>query len=153
MHRGGHWHTSSWQTAPAVSLICLLCNKSIVIILYIIIFGVFVCPSGPRAAPESLIWPSLWKGCPPLHYSHIDCSKTSVWYRSLFLYDIYDWLIILRDHFFPRGSHTLIFNHTFFIVNIKSNMLDLLPSLPLVDILMCCTITVPFDIWIIKVAH
>ena len=29
-------------------------------------FGDFVCDSGPRAAPESIIWPSFWKGCPPL---------------------------------------------------------------------------------------
>ena len=29
-------------------------------------FGDFVGDSGPRAAPESIIWPSLWKGCPPL---------------------------------------------------------------------------------------
>ena len=29
-------------------------------------FGDFVCDSGPRSAPESIIWPSLWKGCPPL---------------------------------------------------------------------------------------
>ena len=28
IHRAGHWNTSSWQAAPAVSLICLLCNKS-----------------------------------------------------------------------------------------------------------------------------
>ena len=33
IHRAGHWQTSSWQAAPAISLICLLCNKSIVIIL------------------------------------------------------------------------------------------------------------------------
>ena len=48
-------------------------------------FGVFVCHSGPRAAPEGLIWPSLWKGCPPLPYIVLICKK---WKRMTLIDDI-----------------------------------------------------------------
>ena len=57
---------NSWQATPAVSLTCLFCNK--IIVIYILILGFSGFYSGPWAAPESLIWPSLWKGCPPLIY-------------------------------------------------------------------------------------
>ena len=82
----GHWNTSSWQAAPAVSLICQIFNKKYCNI-YIGLhpqFGGFGCHSGPRAAPEVSSGPRsekvarLW----PITYTQLDNSDQSSHYAQ-----------------------------------------------------------------------
>ena len=48
IHRAGHqrhWYPSPWQAAPAISLICLICNKGIVICILILGFRLELRPA------------------------------------------------------------------------------------------------------------
>ena len=58
------------------------------IVIYIPHFWVFVCHSGPRAAPESWIWPSVWKDCPPMHFM----------VSTTYLFDWVEQMSFITDH-------------------------------------------------------
>ena len=64
----------------------------------------FVCDSGPRAAPESLIWPSLWKGCPPLLYTmNIHLNQR----RQCYVHAIKTFVPAIRIHILSGGIHPI----------------------------------------------